>query len=108
VDVAFETAGENEALEDAITSVRPGGRVIVVGITANDRTSFTASVARQKELTIQVVHRMKFTYPRAIQLVASGKVDVRSLVTHRFLLEQAQEAFRMAGRREGLKVIVEC
>ncbi len=108
VDVAFEAAGENEAVEAALTSTRPGGRVILIGIPADDRTAFAASVARQKELTIQLVHRMKFTYPRAIQLVEHGKVDVRSLVTHTFLLERAAEAFRTAERREGIKVIVEC
>jgi L-iditol 2-dehydrogenase len=108
VDVAFEAAGENDAVNSALTSTRPGGRVLLIGIPSDDRTSFTATVARQKELTIQLVHRMKFTYPRAIQMVASGKVDVRSLVSHHFPLEQVQQAFRLAQRREGLKVIVEC
>jgi threonine dehydrogenase-like Zn-dependent dehydrogenase len=50
---------------------------------------------------------MKHTYPRAIELVASGKVDVKSLVTHRFPLERVAEAFEVAQRREGLKVIIE-
>jgi L-iditol 2-dehydrogenase len=108
VDRAFEVAGENEAIEAAFTAVKPGGRVILVGIPADDRTSFPASVARRKGLTIKLVRRMKFTYPRAIRLVESGLVDVRSLVTHTFPLEQAAEAFRLAERREGLKVIVEC
>ena len=51
---------------------------------------------------------MKHTYPRAIELVSKGLVDVRSLVTHRFPLEQTAEAFRVAQRREGLKIIIEC
>jgi L-iditol 2-dehydrogenase len=108
VDVAFEVAGDDKAVEAAIAAVKPGGRVILAGIPADDRTSFPASVARRKGLTIQLVRRMKFTYPRAIQLVASNQVDVRSLVTHHFPLDKAQEAFSLAGRREGLKVIVEC
>jgi L-iditol 2-dehydrogenase len=65
-------------------------------------------VARRKGLTLKLVRRMKHTYPRAIRLVESGQVDVRTLVTHRFPLEQAAEAFRTAERRKGLKVIVEC
>jgi L-iditol 2-dehydrogenase len=107
VDVAFECAGENAAVEDAIAAVRPGGRVILAGIPEDDRTSFSASVSRRKGLTIKIVRRMKHTYPRAIQLVASGKVDVRTLVTHRFPLEQTAEAFGVLQRREGLKVIIE-
>jgi L-iditol 2-dehydrogenase len=108
LDVAFEVAGENEAVEDAVIAARPGGKVMLVGIPADDRTAFPASVARRKGLTLKLVRRMKNTYPRAIRLVESGQVDVRSLVTHRFPLEKAADAFRMAERREGLKVIVEC
>jgi len=107
VDVAFEAAGEEDAVEAALESTIPGGRVLLIGIPSDDRTSFTATVARHKELTLQLVHRMKFTYPRAIQMVESGKVDVRSLVSHHFPLEQAQQAFMLAKRREGLKVIID-
>lgn len=108
VDVSFEVAGEDAAVDAAFNAVKPGGKVILAGIPAVDRTSFTASLARRKGLTIKLVRRMKFTYPRALKLVESGKVDVRSLVTHTFPLERAAEAFKTAERREGLKVIVEC
>jgi L-iditol 2-dehydrogenase len=81
--------------------------VVLTGIPDDDRTSFTASVARRRGLTIKMTRRMKHTYPRAIDLVNSGLVDVRSLVTHRFPLAQFERAFSVARRREGLKVIVE-
>ncbi len=106
VDVAFEVAGENAAVETAVATVRPGGRVILVGIPEDDFTTFTASTARRKDLTIQLSRRMKHTYPRAIQLVEKGLVDVRSLVTHHFPLSETEKAFQTALRREGLKVIV--
>jgi L-iditol 2-dehydrogenase len=108
LDVAFEVAGENEAVEAAVATTRPGGKVMLVGIPADDQTTFTASVARRKGLTLKLVRRMKNTYPRAIRLVESRRVDVRSLVTHTFPLERSTEAFALASRREGLKVIVEC
>jgi L-iditol 2-dehydrogenase len=50
---------------------------------------------------------MKHTYPRAIELVSKGLVDVKSLVTHRFPLEKTPEAFALAQRREGLKVVID-
>ncbi len=106
LDVVFEAAGENAAVEMAVAAARPGGEVILVGIPVEDRTSFTASVARRKGLTLKLVRRMKLTYPRAIQLVVSGKVDVHSLVTHTFTLEHAAEAFAVAARRDGLKVVI--
>ena len=107
VDVAFEVAGENDAVETAFSAVRPGGRVVLAGIPADDRTSFSASVARRKGLTVKLVRRMKFTYPRAIRLVESGRVDVRSLVTQHFPLKNALEAFSVAQRRDGLKIIID-
>ena len=107
IDVAFEAAGENEAVEVAIEAVRPGGRVVLVGIPADDRTAFTASTARRKGLTIKLSRRMKHVYPRAIRLVESGMVDVGPPVTHRFPLEEIDQAFYVTERREGLKVIVE-
>lgn len=107
VDVAFDAAGVQEAIDDAFAAVRPGGKVILAGIPEDDRTSFSASTARRKGLTIKLVRRMKHTYPRAIELVSKGLVDVRSLVTHRFALAQSAEAFDVAQRREGLKIIIE-
>jgi L-iditol 2-dehydrogenase len=107
VDVAFEMAGEQEAVDDAFAAVVPGGKVILTGIPSDDQTLFSASVARRKGLTIKLVRRMKHTYPRAIDLVSKGLVDVHSIVTHRFPLTEACEAFRVAERREGLKIIIE-
>lgn len=107
VDVAFEAAGDNDAVEAAIKSTRPGGHVVLIGIPEDDRTLFTASTARYKGLTIKIVRRMKHSYPRAIRLVKHGLVDVRSLVTHRFPLAEYEKAFTVAQRREGLKVLIE-
>jgi L-iditol 2-dehydrogenase len=107
VDIAFEAAGDNDAVESAIGASRPGGKVILIGIPDDDRTAFCASVARRKGLTLKLVRRMKHTYPRAIQMVQSGLVDVRSLVTHRFPLSEYKTAFETAKNREGIKVVIE-
>jgi L-iditol 2-dehydrogenase len=107
VDVAFEAAGENEAVEAAIAVTRPGGKVILIGIPADDRTTFTASTARRKGLTIKLVRRMKLVYPRAIELVETGRVKVHPFVTHRFPLEEAERAFSVASKRDGVKVVIE-
>jgi L-iditol 2-dehydrogenase len=107
VDVAFEAAGANAAVEAAVAAAKPGACVVLVGIPADDRTAFTASAARRKGLTIKLSRRMKHTYPRAIQLAASGKVDLRSLVTHRFPLAEFRKAFSVAQTRKGMKVVIE-
>jgi L-iditol 2-dehydrogenase len=107
LDVAIEAAGDNRAVDAAVGALRPGGRLLLVGIPAEERTSFLASEARRKGLTFVLVRRMKHTYPRAIQLVERGLVDVRSMVTHRFPLAETPQAFGVAARREGLKVVVQ-
>ena len=107
VDTAFEVAGTDDAVHAAMTAVRPGGRVVLAGIPDGDRTSFRASVARRKGLTIAMVRRMNDVYPRAIGLATAGRVDLDSLVSDRFPLVKAPEAFGTAARRDGLKVVIE-
>jgi L-iditol 2-dehydrogenase len=107
VDTAFEVAGTDDAVDAAMTVVRPGGRVVLAGIpTGGDRTSFRASVARRKGLTIAMSRRMNDAYPRAIALAASGRVDLASLVTRTAPLTEVADAFATAARRDGLKVVV--
>jgi L-iditol 2-dehydrogenase len=107
VDVAFEMAGTDSAVQLAMTAARPGGRVVLGGIPGDDWTRFQASTARRKGLTIAMVRRMNEVYPRAIGLAVAGKVDLDSLVTDRFPLARAAEALSVAAQRHGLKVIIE-
>jgi len=64
-------------------------------------------VARRKGLTFAVVRRMKEVYPRAVDIVERGVVDIGALVTHRFPLRGVADAFSCASTRQGLKVVVE-
>ena len=107
VDVAFEAAGNNEGVELAMASVRPGGRVVLAGIPADDNITFGASLARRKGLTIAMVRRMNEVYPRAISLAERGVVDLGAMVTSRSGLGEIPAAFGDAARRTGLKAIIE-
>jgi len=106
-DVAFEAAGPDAAVDVAMQVARAGARVVLVGIPSDDRTSFSAGLARRKGLTIVMARRMNAVYPRAIALVERGLVDVDWLTTHRYPLAEAGEAFAVAAARTGLKVVVE-
>ena len=106
VDVAFEAAGEDDALETSIALAAPTGTVVIVGIPSKDQTSFTASTARRKGLTIKLSRRMNRVYPQVIRLVEAGRVDVRSVVTASHPLSDYKTAFATAAAREGLKVIL--
>jgi L-iditol 2-dehydrogenase len=94
-DVAIEVAGTLPAQEEAARVVKRGGTVVLVGIPAEDQISMTHHLARRKGLTFKVARRMKFTYPRAIALVQRGMIQTEPLVTHHFLLEEGDQAFRL-------------
>lgn len=105
VDVVIELAGTDAGIGTAVTAVRPGGRVALAGIPSEDHSSFPAAAARRKGLTFAMVRRMKDTYPRAITLAAGG-LDIDLLVTERYRLDQAADAFAAAAQRRGDKVVV--
>ena len=107
VDVAFEVAGNDAAVQLAMAAARPGGRVVLGGIPGDDTTTFSASVARRKGLTIAMLRRMNEVYPRAIALAAEKRVDLTTLVTARYPLAEAADAFRGAAGRTGLKAVIE-
>jgi L-iditol 2-dehydrogenase len=108
VDVAFEAAGTDEAVGDAIEAVRPGGRVVLVGIPDCDRTTFAASAARRKGLTLLLSRRMKpEDLPQAIELAAAGRVDLGALVGQRHPLSAWEQAFAALVERVTTKVVVE-
>jgi L-iditol 2-dehydrogenase len=95
VDIAIEVAWGAEAVTQAVEMARPAGKVILVGIPRDDVVTFPAGTARRKGLSILMSRRMKFVYRRAMALVEAGIVDVRALLTHRFPLERAAEAFEL-------------
>ena len=106
--VVFEVAGAPDAVAAAATLVAPGGRVVLVGIPDQDTTTLPASTLRRKGITLAFVRRMtESAYVRGIGLVASGTVDLSWLTDHRFDLDGAPEAFTVAVRRTGLKVVVD-
>ncbi len=110
VDVAFEVAWGGEAIDQAAQMVKPGARVVLVGIPRDDKLELTHSVARRKGLTIVLSRRMKHCYPRAVKLVQSGQINMNGLVTHRFQLREAADAFRLNAvyRDHVVKVLIQC
>jgi L-iditol 2-dehydrogenase len=109
VDVAIEAAWADESVAQAASMARLGGRLVLVGIPGDDRLAMPHSTARRKGLTIRMSRRMKHVYPRAIRLVQEGRVDLDALVSHRFPLSRAAEAFAMNAAYEDrvMKVVIQ-
>ncbi|MGQ9681054.1 MAG: zinc-dependent alcohol dehydrogenase [Anaerolineae bacterium] len=103
VDIAIECTGAPETVEQAMEVTRPGGTVVLVGIPAEDRMSFRASVPRRKGLTVKFDRRMNHTYPRCIELWRAGRINLAPLATHHFPLERLAEAFELViARADGV------
>lgn len=103
VDIVYECAGEQDTLDQAVELLKPGGRLILVGIPLFERVSFSIDKIRRKELTLVNIRRQNKCTQTAIDLIASGKIDIDFMITHRFGPEQTQDAFDMvAGYRDGV------
>jgi L-iditol 2-dehydrogenase len=103
LDAVFDCSGDQQAFDQAIQLLKPGGLFLIVGIPETDRVSFDISLLRRKEITIQNVRRQNDCVRKAIELIASGKMKTELLVTHRFALAEAQKAFEMvADYRDGV------
>ncbi len=95
LDIVFECAGQPEAMEQAIDLLKPGGRLMLIGIPRSDRISLPIDLLRRKEITLVNVRRQNRCVPEVVDLLAAGKIQADFLVTHHFGCGQAQAAFEL-------------
>lgn len=109
LDVVFECAGQQETLDQGVALLKPGGKLLLVGIPQETRVSFLIDALRRKELTLLNVRRQNHCLQPALDLVAAGTVNLDPLLTHRFQPAQAQTAFELvAARGDGvIKALIE-
>ncbi|PLW13201.1 hypothetical protein PCANC_20621 [Puccinia coronata f. sp. avenae] len=93
--VALECTGFETSIAVAIHSVNFGGKVFVIGV-GKDKVTLPFSHMSENEVDLQFQFRYANQYPKAIRLVANGLIDLKPLVTHRFQLQKAVEAFQTA------------
>jgi D-xylulose reductase len=94
-DVVFECSGSPKAWETIMDLPRPGGAIVVVGLPV-EAPAFDVATASTKELRIETVFRYAHQYDRAIALFASGRVDLKPLISATFPFEQSIAAFDRA------------
>jgi L-iditol 2-dehydrogenase len=103
LDVVFECCGQQEAFDQAVDLLKPGGKLMGVGIPEFDRWSMDVEKTRRKEITIQFVRRQVDCVETALELMNTGKIDVSNMITHRFPFGKAGEAFDLvSGYRDGV------
>jgi L-iditol 2-dehydrogenase len=107
-DALIECSGHPAALRGGIEALRPAGTAVIVGMGPDDDASIPLALIQNRELRLTGTFRYANTYPTAIDLVATGRVDPEAIITGRFGLDEAETALR-AGRADpaSIKAMVE-
>jgi 2-desacetyl-2-hydroxyethyl bacteriochlorophyllide A dehydrogenase len=105
VDLVIETAGTADAVNHALSLVRPGGRVVLTGLPHEPTTLSFFPVVRH-EITIVGSMIYQDEFPEAVRLLESGRVRTGSLLTHRFDLAAIDAAFAAHREPDSIKVTV--
>ena len=107
-DYAIECCGEQDACDQGIELLKPGGKLIIAGIPSVNELVFNPHQLRRKEISIQNVRRQNNCMQRAINMASRPEFSLQELVTHNFDLEQVTQAFELvSGYQDGvIKAVV--
>jgi L-iditol 2-dehydrogenase len=106
-DVVFECVGRVETMAAAVEAARPGGTVMWVGVAPPEaEVSVKPYEVFRRELTIRGSYTNPYVMERSLALLASGRIDWETIVTHRFPLGRFEDAWSAHRTGEGLKVSV--
>lgn len=106
-DVVIECVGNNPAVQSAFDFAKKGGTVLLFSVPMVDaKFSLKLFDVFKKELTIKGSFVNPDTHYRAVKLLNSGKLDMESIITHRFPIEELEKAIQMQMSEESIKVIV--
>jgi L-iditol 2-dehydrogenase len=110
VDVAIVATSSLHAFQDALKLVRKGGTVVMFGVPSKGATTeIDMSLVYSKEISIVTTYAASdHDTKEALELISSGNVDVKSLITHKYSLEESQKAFEHAKTGDNaMKIIIE-
>jgi L-iditol 2-dehydrogenase len=103
LSVVFECCGQQEAADQAVQLLKPGGTLMIIGIPEFERWTFGSDDMRRKEISIRNIRRQNESVNDTIQMIASGIIQPDRMQTHNFTLDETAEAFEMvSGYRDGV------
>ena len=103
LDLAFECCGKQEAFDHAIELLKPGGKLIVVGIPEFERWSMNVENTRRREISLQFIRRQVDCVEEALEMMNNRSIIIDNMVTHRFPFSRTKEAFDLvAGYQDGV------
>lgn len=93
IDIAFECCGKQEAFDQAVELLKPGGKLVVVGIPEFDNWTMDVETTRRREISLQFIRRQVDCVEEALKLMEDGEINIDNMVTHRFPFAMTKEAF---------------
>lgn len=103
LDVVFECCGKQEAADQAVKLLKPGGMLVIAGIPSFSEWKFSAEDIRRKEITIRNVRRQNEMVQPTLDILSAGKINPEKMITHTFDLDHVSDAFELvAGYRDGV------
>jgi D-xylulose reductase len=96
-DIVFEASGNAQAAAGVFELLCPGGRVVFIGM-PGEPIAYDVVAAQVKEARVEHVFRYAHVYPRALALIASGKINLKPLLTDKFAFQDSVKAFEWATR----------
>lgn len=105
-DVLLECSGAPGALAAGMARLAPAGRAAMIGMPKQD-VPLPLAELNVNEVSLSLVNRYNHTWPLAIELVSSGRIDVSELITHHFPLAQSADALTLASRvKDSIKAVI--
>jgi L-iditol 2-dehydrogenase len=103
LDVVFECCGKQEAVDQAIQLLKPGGQLMIIGIPSFSRWSFDVDALRRKEINIQNVRRQNESVVKTLSMISDGRLRPDPMQTHTIPFSKVAEAFDLvASYRDGV------
>ncbi|MCP3966135.1 MAG: alcohol dehydrogenase catalytic domain-containing protein [Lentisphaerae bacterium] len=103
LDAVFECCGQQDAANQALKLLKPGGKLMYIGIPEDPHITFSMDDMRRREICIQNVRRQNHCVQPALDMIANKEFDVNIMATHRFPLEKCAEAFDLVDNyRDGV------
>lgn len=98
LDVVFECCGQQEAIDNAIDLLKPGGKLMIIGIPEIKRWSFDVDKMRHKEITVINVRRQNHALEPTLEMMEKSIINARPMITHRYKFDQTKEAFDLVDK----------
>jgi len=107
-DYVFETAGSVVTTQQTVKLAKNGGKVILVGLPAQEEIEFNTNQIITKELDVLGIFRYANMYPKAIRLAEKGQVNLKTVISKKFSFPQTEEALKFArdNKESSIKTVV--